>query len=441
MSALEDQADRLLLLANKIRNTTRIREGESTTGPFTRAILETPLGDLIRDVDPSEIGLFTLVSPGSALTHSTSTTNNPSASVNVPQKTEITRVALPIATPLRKPPSGIRRTQGGQRITEHEPEVYVNAGIKLLDRYQSVRPMPRFVERAEAILDQVATVRESINGLNARLRQKESSADTVESPEARIRTEEQRIADLQTKIAELKKQKESLLTKKRSGTRFGTRTLQSRSKPPAPEPTPATSQADAQEEDFWNTPGVPARTLHFTGDLLTNEQLDISGVDPSMSSPLAHAPTLSRSAKHPKAMQFTARESLAPTSNSREADSSFEDSIVGDASGTGDPDAAASEEDEDVTVVLKKSPPKQDFSDDPSSHAQPLPESESISMVMESQMPGETRTKTRFKITTELENIVAKIWSSMGDTIMPGHSSSKPPRAKETMYVSIVSLL
>lgn len=133
MSALEDQADRLLLLANKIRNTTKIREGESVTGPFTRAILETPLGDLIRDVDPSEIGLFTLVSPGSALTHSTSTANNP-ASVNVPQKTEITRVALPIATPLRKPPSGIRRTQGGQRITEHEPEVYVNAGIKLLDR-------------------------------------------------------------------------------------------------------------------------------------------------------------------------------------------------------------------------------------------------------------------------------------------------------------------
>lgn len=36
---------------------------------------------------------------------------------------------------------------------------------------QSVRPMPRFVERAEAILDQVATVRESIKGLNARLRQ------------------------------------------------------------------------------------------------------------------------------------------------------------------------------------------------------------------------------------------------------------------------------
>ncbi len=31
--------------------------------------------------------------------------------------------------------------------------------------------MPRFVERAEAILDQVATVRESINELNARLRQ------------------------------------------------------------------------------------------------------------------------------------------------------------------------------------------------------------------------------------------------------------------------------
>lgn len=169
---------------------------------------------------------------------------------------------------------------------------------------------------------------------------------------------------------------------------------------------PSTSQADAQEEDFWNTPGVPARTLHFTGDLLTNEQLDISGVDHSMSSPLAHAPTLSRSAKHPKAMQFTARESLAPTSNLQEVDSSFEDSIVGDAPGTGDPDDAASEEDEDVTVMLKLSPPKQDFNDDSTSHTQPLPESESISMIMDSHTPGETKTKTRFKITTELENIV-----------------------------------
>lgn len=33
--------------------------------PFTRANLDTraPLGDLIRDIDPSEIGLFTLVQP------------------------------------------------------------------------------------------------------------------------------------------------------------------------------------------------------------------------------------------------------------------------------------------------------------------------------------------------------------------------------------------
>lgn len=82
---------------------------------------------------------------------------------------------------------------------------------------------------------------------------------------------------------------------------------------------------------------------------------------------------------------------------------------MGDTPDTGDQGDAAEEEDEDVTVMLKKSPPKQDFSDDRSSHAQPLPESESISMVMEPHTPGETRTKTRFKITTELENIVVCI--------------------------------
>ena len=106
-----------------------IASGSTSAGPFTRAVLETPLGDLIRDIDPSELGLFTLVQPSQH------------AGAYVPQeeggasgsKTEIARVALPIATPLRRPPA-MRKREGGQKPGEHEPEVYAHAALKFLDR-------------------------------------------------------------------------------------------------------------------------------------------------------------------------------------------------------------------------------------------------------------------------------------------------------------------
>ncbi|KAI0093281.1 hypothetical protein BDY19DRAFT_1045526 [Irpex rosettiformis] len=430
MAALPDYADRLSQLANTISSTAQ-SSNRAKSGPFTRAVLETPLGDLIRDVDSSEIGLFTLVSPGSSAAHSVTPTEDLTASGHAPQKAEMTRVALPIATPLRKPPPAIRRKDGGQRITEHDPEVYLNAAIKYLDRYQSIRPMPRFVEKAEALVDQVEAVRESIGRLNEKLEQlSDLSPEVVESPEARIKAEERRIAEFQAKIAQLKKQKETLLTKKRTGSRFGTRmTSQSRSKPPEPAPALPTIQPDAQEEDFWNTPGVPARTLHFTGDLLTDEQIDVSDMEPSMSSPLVHPPTFPRLARESRAMQFTVRESLAPVDISQGANQSPNDSAAGNESVSGDNEEGR-EEDEDVTVILKKNrSPRNDADDQQASSLEP----ESVSMVINSDETGESKTKMRFKITTELENIVTKIWSCMGDMIMPGNTFDKPPRAKETI--------
>ena len=47
-------------------------------------------------------------------------------------------------------------------------------------------------------------------------------------------------------------------------------------KPQAPE-SPA-SPPDEREETFWNTPGAAARTLHFTGDSLLDEEIDINDV-------------------------------------------------------------------------------------------------------------------------------------------------------------------
>ena len=83
--------------------------------------------------------------------------------------------------------------------------------------------MPRFIERAESLRDQVATVRESIAATNSKLKEvstlktatnnithhaqlDDSVSGTLESPEAIIEAEERRIADLQAKIADLRKQ-------------------------------------------------------------------------------------------------------------------------------------------------------------------------------------------------------------------------------------------
>lgn len=137
MSSLTDYVDRLSSLASSIRtsacaagrSTDNVSLPSSSAGPFTRAVLETPLGDLIRDIDPSEIGLFTIVQPS---THATAQTTEEDAPV---QKAEIARVTFPVATPLRRPPSTMHpRRDDGQKPGEYEPEVYANAALKFLDR-------------------------------------------------------------------------------------------------------------------------------------------------------------------------------------------------------------------------------------------------------------------------------------------------------------------
>lgn len=57
-----------------------------------------------------------------------------------------------------------------------------------------------------------------------------------------------------------------------------------------------------------------------------------------------------------------------------------------------------------------------------------------------------TGRRSKYRITSDTERIVAKIWSTVGDLLMPGHpfntaaaaSTNKPPRAKETMCVLIL---
>lgn len=134
MSTLAEHADRLSLLAQSIHaNSSSTAGGRneqstvSTAGPFVRAVLHSDLGDLIRDIDPTELGLFTIVQP----TQSAPAHIQDDASVA--PKSEIARVEFPGATPLRRPPAR-RPRDDPARPREHDPEVYAQAALKYLDR-------------------------------------------------------------------------------------------------------------------------------------------------------------------------------------------------------------------------------------------------------------------------------------------------------------------
>ena len=91
---------------------------QASPGPFTRALLFTDLGDLIRDIDPSELGLF-------------SVSTAPLEDARPPTAPEITRVDFHGATPLRKPQA---RKEEHHRPKEVLPEVYARAALKCIDR-------------------------------------------------------------------------------------------------------------------------------------------------------------------------------------------------------------------------------------------------------------------------------------------------------------------
>jgi hypothetical protein len=120
MPSVTDHIDRLTSSLRSVKASASAITQHTHSGPFTRSVLNVPLGDLIRDIDPSELGLFTLVPPSRVNTQS------------APPK-EITRVEVVSATPLRKHPSVQRRNVHVQS-KEPEPEVFAEAALKYIDR-------------------------------------------------------------------------------------------------------------------------------------------------------------------------------------------------------------------------------------------------------------------------------------------------------------------
>lgn len=113
-------SDHIDLLNRNTGNIRAIAQNYSTkapfVAPFTHAILQSHLGDLIRDVDPSELGLFSLVQPEGASVH-----ENP---------VEIERVNFHGATPLKRP-NPRREDVSRQR---EDPDLYAEAALKYRDR-------------------------------------------------------------------------------------------------------------------------------------------------------------------------------------------------------------------------------------------------------------------------------------------------------------------
>ncbi|KAG2153688.1 uncharacterized protein EDB93DRAFT_1134153 [Suillus bovinus] len=422
MPSLSDQIDHLASLSKSIKASA---DGFPTSnGLFTTAVLNTALGDLIRDIDSSEIGLFTLVHPPS----------------HVPTESEargiISRVEFPGATPLKKPPS---RRQEMTKPREYEPEVYAQAALKYLDRYHSIRPMPRARSQIQELINRLDETRRNIRNLSETLQQLTSidPASDPSSQESTAADEERRIQDLQARLTELRKQKDDII----------------RTSNPAPKSKPAPRLArvpspltvpEAQEEMFWNTPATSARTLRFTEKLI-DEEVDINDVSVmSFTSPVPRPRSVLSSLGLP-----VDDDSL----DNGEPDIEQDDSIISDASDKLEEEPSGSElevddgdgdGDGEPTMVLKKLPSSLTLNPTPPEDTTPpeTPLPTNSELQTHAAGPPESARKPKVRMNVEIEKIVLKIWSTMGEIIMPGHpfdptgsmsGRSKPPRAKETL--------
>ncbi|KAG6829557.1 hypothetical protein H0H92_004226 [Tricholoma furcatifolium] len=405
MSSLSDQIDRLSHNTRAIKATTA-HAAAPVGGPFTNAILSTSLGDLIRDIDPSELGLFSL------------------------PESEITRAEFTGATPLKKAPS---RRDDAHKARDIGPEVYAQAALKCIDRYNAIRPMPRAHVQVEAILERAILVRESIQSLTETLQQ----VQAVEGPSLKslIQEEEERVRDLQSRLVALEERKRNLSVTKVAA-----------SKPkhphfdPEPKSKPPPRPSSPEEDNFWNTPAGAARTLRFSENLmeadnLLNEQVDLVDTsNVSFTSPVPASRTGQASALYPDdSIQFTPSLLKPPIAEASQQDNDESFSLPAE-----DDIHEPEYEDEgvgDSTVVLKK-PSEQDIPTSP--HQPDVENTPSVK-------------KQKIRVNGEVELIAntyqsvkqAKIWTTIGDSIMPiqGQTSIKPPSAKEIMCVTPVFLL
>jgi hypothetical protein len=116
MTSLLDTLDRFNYTSSSIRSLTHSQPSRVDPGPFTAAILDLTLHDLLREADEAEYGLFTFVKEPSDASPD-----------GLPPQGKVGRREFRGATPLKT-----KRVAGTNR--DEEPEVYVEAALKYLNR-------------------------------------------------------------------------------------------------------------------------------------------------------------------------------------------------------------------------------------------------------------------------------------------------------------------
>ncbi|KAF9484460.1 hypothetical protein BDN70DRAFT_825533 [Pholiota conissans] len=398
MASLSEQIDRLATNTRAIAATVQRIAPPDAPAVFTRAVLHTHLGDLIRDVDPSELGLFSLVKPPSNGTYNKD--GHPT------QDPEVRRVEFATATPLR------RQAPRREEKQEIEPEVYAHAALKYIDQYEPIRPMPRAYDQIVSILNRLNAVRANINALNTSLEQA-IPADKAPTMKARVEEEERRVKELQARIASLKKEGSSQIQK--PGIRVRNERSESSKPKPAPKPPAAPpnppSPSSPQEEKFWGPKGEPSRTLRFTENLL-DEDVNIGDVSSaSFGTPLAIPSQVPR-------LSLFASSNLGDEPTIREFPPSEQVGSMGN---------------------IEKSGTDRTPTPQPSSPGIPEtpPPAQLVVEVTKTQPPLPTETPTtrqrKVKISLELEKIVAKIWATVSDVIIPPNRDSPTLSVPETI--------
>ncbi|KAL4262297.1 hypothetical protein AB1N83_007389 [Pleurotus pulmonarius] len=395
MSSLSDHIDRLTKITKAIA-ATATNTVSSSYHPFTNAVLNAPLADLIRDIDvSSELGLFELIRPP----HPVPKDKEPPTL----QHHEIQRVTFNGATPLRRHP----RPEGPLKIPEPDPEIYAQAAMKYINRFQSIRPMPRAYSQVEAVMDHLHASRARIQELQERVKHAEN-ASAVE-PKSLADDEQQRIDVLMERIALLKEQKENHLRKRLPK-------IQPK-RAPAPKPSRPAPRVDPEDEvGFWTTPTAAARTFKLSTGLLMDEHVDVGEM--SIASFGSPPPNLAGIIQQP----------FQPFSNSlshqppQSPDSSTENATVSTPQTQTPPP---------IPLPPSPSPP-------PTPPAalltSPLPDPKDLLPPHPAAAASPPR-KGKIKITSDVDRIIARIWTTVGDIIMQGYhaAETKPLGAKATI--------
>ncbi|KAF8591337.1 hypothetical protein K439DRAFT_995481 [Ramaria rubella] len=472
MPSLIDTLDRFNYTSSAIRSLTLSQSPCTDPGPFTGAILDLTLNDLLREADDAEYGLFTFVKESSD-----SPTDGTAAHGKVGRR------GFRGATPLRT-----KRVAGTTK--EEEPEVYVEAASKYLDRFHAVKPMPHLRTELESLVDRLNHVRDSLDRLQESLEQTGQTGRV--SPKSQILEEERRISELKSRILQLRKRKEAIAFKppatSKLRTKPGTRPPQAKSKnlspsgcfdspsstfstpttrttkpkakphavandkprsrmpgPPSGKSIPQdlehpnpgiTTHEEREEELFWSGK-KPPRSVDQSESLL-DEEIDMAGMDALMSPP----PVMPNSSP-PMRRQRTATHSSAyePSIDEerQEEEGSDED--------TGEPTIVISKlrsltSAAPVTTspVPPPSPPPSRPESWTSAVAEPQTPIQHGQDAVENTAPPSTKSKIRrVRITTETERACTKIWNTIPDLLVPGNNftlpGKHPPSAKDTLMV------